>query len=127
MARLEHVNVTVSSPQKTAEVLCRLFDWHIRWQGEAKMGGFTVHVGSDDQYLALYTPPGGLQAAVDPGFYRSGLNHIGLVVDDLDATEARILAAGYQTESHSDYEPGRRFYFTEENGVEIEVVAYGAA
>ncbi len=124
MTKLEHVNVTVAEPAKTAAVLCQLFGWHVRWQGAAKMGGFTVHVGSDDQYLALFTPPGGLKKPVNPGLYQSGLNHIGIVVDDLDACEARILAAGYQTESHADYEPGRRFYFTEENGVEIEVVCY---
>jgi hypothetical protein len=124
MTRIEHVNVTVSAPVETANVLCRLFDWHIRWQGPAKMGGFSVHVGTYDQYLALFTPPEGLLDSVDPGLYRSGLNHIGIVVDDLDGVEARILAAGYQTESHADYEPGRRFYFTEENGVEIEVVSY---
>ena len=57
---------------------------------------------------------------------RGGLNHIAVVVDDLDAVEARIKAAGYVTENHAGYEPGRRFYFTEENGLEIEVVAYPA-
>jgi catechol 2,3-dioxygenase-like lactoylglutathione lyase family enzyme len=124
MGRLEHVNVTVEAPERTAAVLCALFDWKVRWKGPAKMGGFTVHVGSDEQYLALFAPPEGLNSAVDPGLYRSGLNHIGIVVDDLDACEARILAAGYTTGSHSDYEPGRRFYFTDENGVEIEVVSY---
>ncbi|MDZ4086813.1 MAG: VOC family protein [Tabrizicola sp.] len=125
MTRIEHVNVTVSAPVKTARVLCRLFGWHVRWQGPAKMGGFSVHVGTDAQYLALFSPPGALQDAVDPGLYRSGLNHIGVVVDDLDRTEALVLAAGYLTGSHADYDPGRRFYFTEENGVEIEVVSYG--
>lgn len=124
MTRLEHVNVTVSAPLETAQVLCRLLGWRVRWQGAAKMGGLSVHVGGDDQYVALFCPPEPLQDAVDPGLYRSGLNHIGVVVDDLDGTEARILDAGYQTGSHGDYEPGRRFYFTEENGVEIEVVSY---
>ena len=126
MTLLEHVNVTVKDPAATAAVLERLFGWHIRWQGPAKNGGFTVHVGTKDQYVALYTPPKGLQAAVDPGLYQSGLNHIGLVVDDLDAAEARIRTAGYVPENHANYEPGRRFYFTEENGVEIEVVSYAS-
>jgi catechol 2,3-dioxygenase-like lactoylglutathione lyase family enzyme len=124
MAKLEHVNMTVADPAKTAALLCKLFDWKVRWQGAAKMGGITVHVGSAEQYMALFTPPDGLNKPVDPGFDQSGLNHIGIVVDDLGACEARILAAGYHTESHADYEPGRRFYFTEENGVEIEVVSY---
>jgi hypothetical protein len=37
------------------------------------------------------------------------LNHIGVEVDDLDATEARVVAAGLKPFSHADYEPGRRF------------------
>ena len=126
MTRLEHVNVTVANSVATAEVLCHLFGWHIRWQGLAKNGGWTVHVGGENDYLALYTPAHPAQLAADAGGILSGLNHIGLVVDDLDATEVRIKAAGYITGNHADYEPGRRFYFTEENGVEIEVVSYAA-
>lgn len=124
MTRLEHVNVTVRDSVATAGVLCDLFGWHIRWQGRAKAGGWTVHVGSDEHYVALYTPLDVPAAAPDPGGILSGLNHIGLVVADLDAAEARIKAAGYVTENHADYEPGRRFYFTEANGVEIEVISY---
>lgn len=55
---------------------------------------------------------------------KAGLNHIAVVVDDLDAVEAKVIARGYETHSHADYEPGRRFYFREENGIEIEVVEY---
>lgn len=29
-AILEHVNVTVSDPDKTAAMLCDLFGWHVR-------------------------------------------------------------------------------------------------
>lgn len=126
MAYLEHVNLTVQDPIKTAQVLCDLFGWHIRWQGEAINGGLTVHVGTDDLYLAVYTGPGGTSQRVDGDSYslRGGLNHVGIVVDDLDATEHAVKAKGYTTHSHQDYEPGRRFYFREENGVEIEVVSY---
>ena len=45
---LEHVNVTVSDPRKTADRLCELFGWKIRWQGSAIHGGYTVHVGAED-------------------------------------------------------------------------------
>ena len=54
------------------------------------------------------------------------LNHLGVVVDDLDAVEAKIKAKGYETHSHANYEPGRRFYLHEENGVEIEVIFYAS-
>ena len=52
------------------------------------------------------------------------LNHIGIVVDDLDAIEQKVIARGDAPNSHQDYEPGRRFYFEDENGIEIEVISY---
>ena len=52
------------------------------------------------------------------------MNHVGVVVDDLDAVEAKVKAAGFRTHNHADYEPGRRFYFDDENGIEFEVVSY---
>ena len=126
-AVLEHVNVTVSDPVKTANRLCSLFGWRIRWQGEAKFGGITVHVGSDDSYIAVYTR--GMPAAENADSYstRGGLNHIGVVVDDLDAVEAKVRDAGYKPHSHADYEPGRRFYFHDDDDIEFEVVSYEPA
>ena len=53
-----------------------------------------------------------------------GLNHVGIVVDDLDTAEQRVSAAGYEPHSHADYEPGRRFYFHDDDGIEFEVVSY---
>lgn len=124
MAELEHVNITVPDPEATAAVLCALFDWQIRWRGAAKNDGRSVHVGSAASYLALYNP-GALKEAHDVSYTVSGgLNHIGVTVSDLDATEARVKAAGFTPHSHDDYEPGRRFYFDDANGVEIEVVSY---
>ncbi len=124
--RLEHVNVTVANPEATAAMLETLFGWKVRWQGTAMEVGRTVHVGGDDFYIALYTGPDGEPQAPAHTSYRerAGLNHIGVVVDDLDAAEARVRAAGYRPGEHHDYEPGRRFYFHEENGIEIEVIAY---
>jgi len=127
MSRLEHVNVTVKDPKTTAKMLIDLFGWHIRWEGEAINGGFTVHVGTEADYIALYTGPdgGAEQMEADNSYLRrAGLNHIGIVVDDLDAMEAKVKAAGYETHSHADYEPGKRFYFLEDDGIEFEIISY---
>ena len=123
-AALEHTNFTVSDPAATAAWMTEIFGWHIRWQGEATQGGSTIHVGTKDHYLALYTPPEKPRAASDS--YRSiaGLNHIAVVVDDLAATEAAVKAHGFATGPHYDYEPGHRFYFHDADGIEFEVVAY---
>ena len=52
------------------------------------------------------------------------LNHVGIEVDDLDATEARVVAAGLKPFGHDPYDPGRRFYFLDPDGIEYEVVTY---
>lgn len=124
MARLEHVNVTVTDPDATAQLLCNLFGWQIRWAGPGMQTGRTVHVGDADSYVALFSFGDPADRTQSSYATRAGLNHIGVVVDDLDAVELRVKAAGYVPENHADYEPGRRFYFTEGNGVEIEVVSY---
>lgn len=128
MAQLEHVNITVSDPKRTAQMLIDLFGWHIRWEGSAMAGaGYTVHVGSDDTYVAVYSgaKPDQIVPKRDASYMtRGGLNHIGVVVDDLDAVEAKVIAMGLKPKSHADYEPGRRFYFDDPDGVEIEVISY---
>ncbi|SLN14051.1 VOC family protein [Roseisalinus antarcticus] len=125
MARLEHVNVTVTDPDATAALLCDLFGWTVRWSGGAIHDGRSVHVGDEGSYVVVYAAPGGAdRTAGDTYRTQGGLNHIGVVVDDLDRVEALVRDKGYSPHSHADYEPGRRFYFREENGVEIEVVSY---
>lgn len=129
MAQLEHINVTVADPKKMAAMLEVLFDWKIRWEGAAMAGeGYTIHVGTDDTYLALYTGSTAKPTPLEGRSYNrlSGLNHIGVVVDDLDAVEAKVTGMGYAITSHADYEPGRRFYFTDENNIEIEVISYAS-
>lgn len=121
---LEHANITVSDIRKTAAYLDSVFGWKIRWEGGSIHNGRSAHVGGDKSYLALYQPPKHEGVANNSYTNVGGLNHIGVVVDDLDATEERVKAAGFTTGNHADYEPGRRFYFDDHDGVEIEVVQY---
>ena len=123
-SNLEHVNFTVSDPDKTAAMLCELFDWKIRWAGASLGEGRSVHVGTQDNYVALYSPANSIEQDYDNYAMRGGLNHIGIVVDDFEATLMRIQKAGYKTHNHSDYEPGQRFYFNDHDGIEFEVINY---
>lgn len=123
MARLEHANITVSDPAATAGMLGRLFGWRIRWQGDAIHDGHTIHVGGDDDYIAVYSM-GATETAAQSYGSVGALNHIGVVVEDLDATEALVAAEGLTPHNHADYEPGRRFYFHDRDGIEWEVVSY---
>ena len=121
---LEHVNVTVADPAATAAWLARVFGWKTRWHGDALSGGHTYHVGGADSYVALYRPASAPAPAVDSYTTRAALNHVGVLVDDLEATERRVIAEGFTPENHGDYEPGRRFYFRDHDNVEWEVVSY---
>ena len=123
-ALLEHANITVSDPAATAAWMHRIFGWDLRWEGDAIAGGHTKHVGTDAQYVALYTPPTAITPQADSHHVSGGLNHLAVVVDNLDATEALVKAEGFAAHSHDDYEPGRRFYFRDTDNIEFEVVQY---
>ncbi|KEJ88783.1 VOC family protein [Sulfitobacter donghicola] len=123
-AQLEHVNLTVSDPLATAAWMKPVFGWHIRWQGEAISGGYSVHVGTADQYVAIYRPEGDLTPAPKSYNNIARLNHIAVVVSDLEAVEEAVRNQGFRMGEHYDYEPGRRFYFYDPDGIEFEVVQY---
>ncbi|MEO6152064.1 MAG: VOC family protein [Croceibacterium sp.] len=118
--RIEHVNLTVSNIERSAAFFEKLLGWHQRWRGAAMSGGESIHVGEATSYFSLYTDH------ADHTGQRKGrpLNHVGLLVDDLAAAERVVLEAGLKAGGHDDYEPGRRFYFFDWDGIEFEVVSY---
>lgn len=123
-AYLEHANITVSNPDATAAILCELFDWKIRWAGDSMDNGYTVHVGGENSYLAIYTN-GQTRVSKNSDFKTiMNLNHLGIVVDDLAASEARVVAAGLKPHNHRHYQPGASFYFHTLDELEIEVISY---
>ena len=117
---IEHANLTVSDIERSSALFQKLLGWRERWRGEGRDDGETIHVGDDRAYLALWTDrrPHARFPKGEP------LNHVGLVVKDLDAAERVVLDAGLETFNHADYEPGRRFYFFDWDGIEFEVVSY---
>ncbi|WP_339721614.1 VOC family protein [uncultured Paraglaciecola sp.] len=122
-SKLEHINLTVSDTDVTANIIGKIFNWKVRWSGPAKDNGRTIHLGEEETYLALYSHTDKHLADTSHKTIKQ-LNHIGIVVDDLDATEEKVKAAGFVTHNHGDYEPGKRFYFNLDDGLEIEVVCY---
>ena len=58
-AALEHINITSMDAERTADALCSMFGWRVRWQGPSAIGGESIHVGTDDAYVAIYSPPEG--------------------------------------------------------------------
>lgn len=123
--RLEHANITVSDPRASAAVLKEIFGWTIRWEGPGMGGSYSVHVGTEDAYVAL--SDFGSEEQVEGRRYHSVgmLNHLAVFTDeDIDAVEARVKAAGFEPSKHADYAPGRRFYFLDGDGIEWEVASH---
>jgi catechol 2,3-dioxygenase-like lactoylglutathione lyase family enzyme len=122
VGQIEHANLTVTDPERSAALFEQLLGWRERWRGPAQMGGWTIHVGTETEYLALYT-----DGEAEGGYAKgSPLNHVGFQVDDLGAAERVVKQAGLEPFSHGDYEPGRRFYFFDWDGIEFEVVSYAS-
>ena len=122
---LEHVNMTVSDPDRTAAMLGELFGWHVRWSGASLGGGRTVHVGDEDRYVALYSPAHDTEGPGKSYTRHGAVNHLGILVEDLPAAERKVLSLGIKTHNHQTYDPGSRFYFHDADGIEYEVVSYG--
>lgn len=118
--RLEHANITVSDIDRSSRLLQELCGWEERWRGPALNGGETIHVGEEFSYVAVYTD----RKPHERFAKGSPLNHVGLLVDDLDAAENVVVEAGLVPFNHADYDPGRRFYFLDWDGIEFEVVSY---
>ncbi len=121
-ATIEHINLNVTDPARAASMATALFGWSERWRGPGADGALTIHVGSATSYIAFHLKSGGAPASR----FQKGVpfNHVGVQVDDLDAVEASVVALGLVPFAHDDYEPGRRFYFFDPDGIEYEIVSY---
>lgn len=123
-ANLEHANISVANPDKTAQLLCDLFNWEVRWSGPSMDDGYTVHVGSKQSYLALYRGKT-MQGSAQRGHTSlNNLNHIGVIVDNLKTYEEKALELGLTPESFKDYGVNKSFYVSDEFGLEIEILSY---
>ncbi len=119
---LEHVNLTVTDIERSIAFYSRLFGFSVRWQGKSSAGLPNAHVGDERSYVALLEvkEAGRFEAK----FGDPGMNHFGFVVDDYDAFKQRLSEMGVTINDEADYEPGRRIYFNDPDGFEIEAVSY---
>jgi catechol 2,3-dioxygenase-like lactoylglutathione lyase family enzyme len=127
--RLEHLNVTLTDLDRATRALQAIVpEWSVRGTGTWEDGaGHTVawrHVGDDFQYLALYQTPPGQQPRASGA--RVAFNHLGFVVDDLDATLARLRALDIPLDHVGGSTEHRRsaYVMIEPERLQIELVAY---
>ena len=115
--QLEHANLNVSSIDAAVRFLQTAFpEFRVRGGGVVE-GKRWAHVGTDETYLALNES--------DSTALGGPLNHLGYVVDDVDALAARMHAAGYREGFVAPEHPHRkRRYFHDSQDVEWEFVEY---
>ena len=121
---LEHVNLTVSDLQRSIDFYCRLLDLQVRWRTEPTEEEQQAHIGDERMYLALFQAPQPGLAVID--YDRVGINHFGFVVEDLVACRRRLAELQITPHYEAEYEPGRRLYFYDPDGIEVELVEYPA-
>ena len=119
---LEHVNITVSDLGRSIEFFCRLFDFHIRWQGSIQGNVPAAHVGDDRFYIAMFQATQEEARSMDMA--RVGINHAGFVVDDLTVMRQRLKELGVELSGEADYETSRSLYFLDPDGITVELVEY---
>jgi catechol 2,3-dioxygenase-like lactoylglutathione lyase family enzyme len=120
--RLEHVNLTVGDLDRSIAFYGDLLDLRLRWKGLIDEERLGAHVGDDHCYLALFQA--GAEGTVELDYLRPGVNHFGFVVDDLDDVRRRLDRMGVRVHREAEYEPGRRIYFLDPDGHEVELVEY---
>jgi hypothetical protein len=130
--RLEHLNVSLTDLDRATRALQAILPhWSVRgagtWDdGEGHHHAWR-HVGDDFQYIALYqTPPG---CTLHASGANSALNHLGLVVDDIDAALARLRQIDIPLDHIGGSTTHRRsaYVVIEPEGLQIELVAYDSA
>lgn len=127
-AYVEHANLTVPDMDAAIRFLQTACpEFVVRHDTIHPVSGIRwVHVGTPESYLALQEPHKGR----DPEDHRRpyddiGVNHLGIVVDDLAAVEARLEAAGYERGMAGDPHPARkRNYWYDSAHFEWEFIEY---
>ncbi len=122
---LEHANITVENAEKTMEFLKTAFpDFELRGQGSLQnQSGKWVHFGNEIFYFALQQCDDHL-SETGTRYLNDGINHVGMVVEDLDGIVGRLGEKGYSGYESDPHPYRRRAYYFDPNGIEWEFVQY---
>ena len=120
---LEHVNITVNNLQEAIKFFQTAFP-HFKVRGGGDELRQWVHLGDDNTYIALNQAEDPLQK-VEKNYDKTGINHIGFVVQDVEEIATKLLNKGYQRDYPKQVEKFRiRDYFADADGNQYEFVQY---
>jgi catechol 2,3-dioxygenase-like lactoylglutathione lyase family enzyme len=124
-ARMEHANLHVRHFDDAVRFLTAAFpDFHVRSES-VENGLRWMHIGTDDNYIALNETVIDRNPNLEPYNGSPGVNHLGYVVDDVDALQERLSAAGFRDSTYPNNHPHRkRVYFYDADGNDWEFVQY---
>lgn len=128
MTQLEHANITVPSIDAAVEFLMMAApDFRVKIDAVSEKGYRWIHIGNDAMYLALQEPPHHHTVEDKRNTYMDiGINHLGLIVDNVDHIKSTLVEAGFRENGASENEPLRkRLYFFDHAGFEWELIEYG--
>ncbi len=120
---LEHANITVGNLQRAIHFFQTAFP-HFVIRAKGNETREWVHLGDDSTYIAINQFAG--KTILERENYDDlGINHIGFVVEDVDAISKQLLGAGYKRDYPRQEEKFRtREYFADDDGNEFEFVQY---
>lgn len=118
---LEHANISVSDIHQATHFFQTAFP-HFKIRGGGSETREWIHLGDDETYIALTQTD---QGKTEKNYAKTGINHIGFVVENVDEIATRLLAEGYQRDYPKQIEKYRvRDYFADADGNEYEFVQY---
>ncbi len=127
MTRIEHVNITVPDIDEAIRFLKIVApDFEVRKDERPSNSYRWTHIGNEEYYFALQEP----HLDTDPkkqlqAYKNYGINHVALVVSNLQVIEEKLLDSGYRRGIGTPVEKHRkRAYYFDNSDFEWELVEY---
>ena len=123
----EHANITVIDVDEAVRFFqTAMPKWKVRADASDEESNCKrwVHFGSETTYIAI-EDRGATKKGPHQPYVHPGINHLGFVVEDVDALSKRMTDAGYTEGLSSPDNPNRkRIYFFDNDGNEYEFIEY---